>query len=351
VHARPLLMVPPCINKYYILDLSPANSFVRYAVENGHTVFITSWRNPTAELGRVTWDDYLRDGVIKAIESVRAVTGAEKLNVLGFCVGGTMLSSALAVLAAQGKQWAESLTLLTTLLDFEEAGEIGLLVDETGVAAREATIGAGGILPGSDLATVFSTMRANDLVWSYVVNNYLKGRQPDAFDILYWNADSTNLPGPMYVYYVRNMYLENRLRLPNALTMLGEKVDLGAIGVPTYIYASREDHIVPWKGAYRSTRVVRGDIRFVLGASGHIAGVINPPAAGKRSHWINPVLQPDADAWLELATEHRGSWWPDWKEWIGRFGGGETKAPKRPGGAKFKPLGPAPGEYVKFRIT
>jgi polyhydroxyalkanoate synthase len=351
VHARPLLMVPPCINKYYILDLSPANSFVRYAVENGHTVFITSWRNPTAELGHVTWDDYLRDGVIKAIESVRAVTGAEKLNVLGFCVGGTMLSSALAVLAAQGKQWAESLTLLTTLLDFEEAGEIGLLVDETGVAAREATIGAGGILPGSDLATVFSTMRANDLVWSYVVNNYLKGRQPDAFDILYWNADSTNLPGPMYVYYVRNMYLENRLRLPNALTMLGEKIDLGAIGVPTYIYASREDHIVPWKGAYRSTRLMKGDTRFVLGASGHIAGVINPPAAGKRSHWINPVLQPDADAWLALATEHRGSWWPDWKEWIGRFGGGQTKAPKRPGGAKFKPLGPAPGEYVKFRIT
>ncbi len=351
VHARPLVMVPPCINKYYILDLSPANSFVRYAVENGHTVFILSWRNPTAALGHLSWDDYLADGVIKAIAIARAVTKAEKVNALGFCVGGTLLAAALAVLAARGEQPAESLTLLTTLLDFEEAGDIGLLVDEAGVAAREASIGKGGILPGADLATVFSTLRANDLVWSYVVNNYLKGQQPEAFDILYWNADSTNLPGPMYVYYVRNMYLENRLARANALTMLGEKVDLGAIRIPTYVYASREDHIVPWKGAYRSTGLVKGDVRFVLGASGHIAGVINPPSAGKRSHWTNPILQSGPDAWFELATEHRGSWWPDWRDWVGRFGGGQVSAPKRAGGAGYKALAPAPGEYVRFRIT
>ena len=351
VHARPLVIVPPCINKYYILDLSPENSFVRYAVENGHTVFMIAWRNPTAELGHLGWDDYLRDGVLQGLAVAREVAAIDRVNALGFCVGGSLLSAALAVLAARGEDWVESLTLLTALLDYEDAGEIGLLVDEAGVRTREAAIGGGGILEGRELATVFSTLRANDLVWNYVVNNYLKGRPPDAFDILYWNADSTNLPGPMYCYYVRNMYLENKLRIPGALRMLGEKIDLGSLRMPTYFYASREDHIVPWKSAYRATRLLKGDMRFVLGASGHIAGVINPAVRNRRSFWVNPLLGSEADHWLAQATESAGSWWPDYARWLARFGGGQVAARSQAGNATYKPLGPAPGEYVKFRIT
>jgi polyhydroxyalkanoate synthase len=279
VRKLPLLIVPPCINKFYILDLQPENSFVRYAVEQGNTVFMVSWRNITEErLGGLTWDDYIADGVLKSIEVVRAICKSDKINALGFCVGGTLLAGALAVLRARGEARVASVTLLATMLDFTDTGDIGVFVDEASMAAREAAIGKGGILPGKDLAFVFSALRANDLVWSYVVNNYLKGKTPDAFDILYWNADSTNLPGPMYCWYVRNMYLENKLRQPGKLSMCGVPVDLGSIRLPTYILATREDHIVPWKTAYLSTRHLKGDTRFVLGASGHVAGVINPPS-------------------------------------------------------------------------
>lgn len=350
VYARPLLMVPPCINKYYVLDLSPANSFVRHAVAAGHTVLMISWRNPGPELGHLGWADYLHDGVLRAVAVARELTGAERVNMLGFCVGGTLAASALAVLAARGVQAVASLTLLTTLLDFSAAGEIGLMVDEAGVAAREATIGRGGLLDGRDLAAVFSTLRANDLVWPYVVNSYLKGRAPAAFDILYWNADSTHLPGPMYCQYLRNTYLENRLREPGALTMLGEKIDLGKVRLPAYVYASREDHIVPWESAYCSARLLAGDVRFVLGASGHIAGVINPPAGRKRSYWTNSRVDGAASAWLAGAAEHRGSWWPDWTTWIGRFGGEQIAPPVR-GRSGFATLGPAPGQYVHQRIA
>ena len=351
VRKRPLLMVPPCINKFYILDLQPENSFVRYAVAQGNTVFMLSWRNIDEDrLGGLTWDDYIADGVLKSIEVVRAISRAEQINALGFCVGGTLLAAALAVLRARGEDRVASVTLLATMLDFADPGDISVFVDEASLAAREAAIGSGGILSGKELAFVFSALRANDLVWSYVVNNYLKGKSPDAFDILYWNADSTNLPGPMYCWYVRKMYLENRLRKPGELTMCGAAVDLGAIGLPTYILATREDHIVPWKTAYLSTRHLKGDTRFVLGASGHVAGVINPPAKNRRSYWSSDRLSGGADEWLAGADEVRGSWWPNWDAWLQGFSGGERAAPKKLGNAKFKPVEPAPGRYVKVRV-
>jgi poly[(R)-3-hydroxyalkanoate] polymerase subunit PhaC len=351
VRARPLVIVPPCINKFYVLDLTPENSFVRYAVEQGNTVFLVSWRNVTAAQGQLTWDDYIADGVIRALEVSREIAKSAKVNALGFCVGGTLLATALAVLTARGEEWAESLTLLTTLLDYTESGEIGLFVDEPSVAAKEAEIGAGGVMEGRNLAFVFSMLRANDLVWSYVVNNYLKGRTPDAFDILYWNADSTNLPGPMYCGYVRNLYLENRLREPGALSTCGERVDLGRLRMPVYILATREDHIVPWKAAYASTRLLKGRARFVLGASGHIAGVVNPASKNRRSYWTSELLTESPEPWLAGAREVKGSWWSDWNAWLAQYAGGEKPAPKRLGGGKYKRIEKAPGRYVQFRVV
>jgi poly[(R)-3-hydroxyalkanoate] polymerase subunit PhaC len=351
VFSRPLVMVPPCINKYYVLDLQPENSFVRYAVEQGHTVFMVSWRNITEELGHLTWDDYLSQGVLKAFEVARAVSAAERINALGFCVGGTMLGVALALLAARGDETVESATFLASMLDFSDTGEIGLFVDEASVTLREATIGKGGVMPGRELAAVFSALRANDLVWSYVVNNYLKGRSPEAFDLLHWNADSTNLPGPMYCWYVRHTYLENALSEPGGAPVLGVPLDLEKVAVPSYVLATREDHIVPWRTAYRTTQLLDGEMRFVLGASGHIAGVINPAAKGKRSFWTGEELVPNADAWLATAREKPGSWWSDWSGWLARFGGERVRARTRLGSDKFKPIEPAPGRYVKFRVV
>ncbi len=351
VRALPLLMVPPCINKFYILDLQPENSFVRYAVEQGSTVFMLSWRNIAEEdLSALTWDDYIADGVLKAVEVVRAIAKADKINALGFCVGGTLLGAALAVLRARGEDRVASVTLLATMLDFTYPGDIGVFIDEESIAAREKAIGKGGIFSGKDLAFVFSALRANDLVWAYVVNNYLKGKTPAAFDILYWNADSTNLPGPMYCWYVRNMYLENKLREPGKLTICGVPVNLGSFRLPTYILATREDHIVPWKGAYLSTRHLKGDTRFVLGASGHVAGVINPASKNRRSYWTGENLSAGAEEWLAGAQETRGSWWSNWNAWLEGFAGGERAAPKKLGNAKFRPIESAPGRYVKVRV-
>ncbi len=347
VGSRPLLMVPPCINKFYILDLQPENSLVAYAVAQGHTVFVVSWRNVKADLGHLGWDDYIESGVIEAMRVVREISGQPRINVLGFCVGGTLLGTAAAVLAARGEQWIESMTLLTTFLDFSEPGVLGVFIDENFVAYRESTIGGGGLVHGRELAVTFNFLRPNDLVWNYVVSNYLKGEAPPAFDLLYWNADSTNLPGPMYCWYLRHTYLQNELREPGRLICCGVPVDLGEIDVPTYIYGSREDHIVPWHGAYESTQLLSGPLRFVLGASGHIAGVINPASKGKRSHWIGETLPDVADDWLAAATEHPGSWWPDWAKWLAGFAGEHEPAPKQPGNAHHRPIEPAPGSYVK----
>jgi polyhydroxyalkanoate synthase subunit PhaC len=354
VYQRPLLFVPPCINKFYIMDLQPENSLIRFAVEQGHRLFVISWRNPDNSMAQFTWDQYIEGAAIRAIELVQEITGAEKINTLGFCVGGTILSTALAVLAARGERPAASMTLLTTLLDFSNTGVLDLFIDEPMVQMREMTLGpdspgGGNLLKGQELATTFSFLRPNDLVWNYVVGNYLKGETPPPFDLLYWNSDSTNLPGPMYCWYLRNMYLENNLMKPGRLEVCGASVDLRSIKLPTYVYASREDHIVPWEAAYRNAHVLKGKIRFVLGASGHIAGVINPPAKGKRSHWIGSSASAPADSkrWFDSAKEVPGSWWPDWAAWLHSHAGKQIPAPRAQGNRKYKPIEPAPGRYVK----
>jgi polyhydroxyalkanoate synthase len=351
VGSRPLLLVPPFINKFYILDLQPDNSFVAHAVSRGHTVFLVSWINAQQQHDRMTWDDYIEQGVIAPIHEVQAISGSDTLNVLGFCVGGTIVATALAALAARGERPVASLTLMTTLLDFEEPGALGVFIDPVQVAWRDQTIGEGGLMTAQDLGTTFSFLRPNDLVWNYVVSNYLKGQAPPAFDLLFWNADGTNLPGPLYCWYLRHMYLNNELKIPDALTCVGESIDLGAIDVPTYIFAAREDHIVPWKASYGSTQVLSNEVRFVLGASGHIAGAINPVSRNKRSFWRNDRLELEADDWLAGAEERPGSWWADWADWLEGFKGRSRKAPVRLGDAEHPPIEPAPGSYVKVRAA
>ncbi|MCB1978269.1 MAG: class I poly(R)-hydroxyalkanoic acid synthase [Burkholderiaceae bacterium] len=350
VFERPFLLVPPCINKFYILDLQPENSLIRYSVAQGHHTFVVSWRNPDQSLADKTWDDYVEHGAMQAIAVVREITGASQINALGFCVGGTILSNALAVYAARGEEPVTSATFLTTLIDFTDTGILDVFISEASVRMRELQMGQGGLMKGKDLACTFSFLRPNDLVWNYVVGNYLKGETPPPFDLLYWNSDSTNLPGPFYAWYLRNTYLENNMVQPGKLTVCGEKLDLRKVKLPVYIYGSREDHIVPITAAYASTQVLPGKKRFVMGASGHIAGVINPPSANKRMHWVREdgKFPASLDAWLEGATEHKGSWWPDWSDWLAGHAGRQVAAPKRYGkGAKFKVIEPAPGRYVK----
>ncbi|GAC1604444.1 MAG: class I poly(R)-hydroxyalkanoic acid synthase [Ramlibacter sp.] len=360
VYERPFLFVPPCINKFYILDLQPENSLIKYVVDQGHRTFVLSWRNADESIQDKTWDDYIEDAAIKAIEVVQEITGAKKINALGFCVGGTILSTALAVLAARGDKPVASTTLLTTLLDFSDTGILDLFIDEPMVKYREMQMGQGGLLKGQELATTFSFLRPNDLVWNYVVGNYLKGETPPPFDLLYWNSDSTNLPGPMYTWYLRNTYFENNLVKPGKCTVAGQKVDLSTLDMPVYVYGSREDHIVPIGGAYASTRHLPGKKRFVIGASGHIAGVINPPAKNKRSYWTRDArsgrasesgkLPLKVDDWIAGAREHPGSWWTDWAGWLQSHAGKQIAAPRGYGkGAKYKAIEPAPGRYVKAK--
>ena len=354
VYEKPFLLVPPCINKFYILDLQPENSLIRYAVAQGHRTFVVSWRNPDASMAQKTWDDYIEHAAIQAIQVVQDITGAETINTLGFCVGGTILATALSVLAARGDKPAASVTLLTSLLDFTDTGILDIFIDEETVKYREEEMGKGGLLKGKDLASTFSALRPNDLVWNYVVGNYLKGETPPPFDLLYWNSDATNLPGPFYAWYLRNTYWENKLVQPGAATVCGEAIDLSLLDMPAYLYGSREDHIVPIAGAYASTQVLSGKKRFVMGASGHIAGVINPPSKNKRSYWTYdklprgqfPVAQGD---WLAGATEHPGSWWTDWSAWLAGHAGKQVLAPKAYGNRQHKAIEPAPGRYVKAR--
>ena len=347
VGKRPLVIIPPCINKFYILDLQARNSFVRHAVGQGHTTFMVSWRNIPSQLGTLSWDDYLQSGVLQAIDVAKRASGSSTVNALGFCVGGTLLASALAVLAARGDRSVASVTLLATMLDFADPGEIGVYVTPEFLAMNELAFMCGQRMQGDKLAAAFASLRANDLVWNYVVSNYLLGRTPPAFDLLHWNGDSANLAGPMYAYYLREMYLRNRLRERGALTMLGEPVDLSRIRCPAYVFATRDDHIVPWKSAWRSTALLGGDMTFVLGASGHIAGVVNPPDPPRRNYWTHELPAGDADAWLARAQRIDGSWWPHWSAWLAHHAGGTRKAPPHAGNAALPALGPAPGGYVR----
>jgi polyhydroxyalkanoate synthase len=349
VHERPFLMVPPFINKYYLLDMQPENSFVRYLLEQGQQVFLISWRNITPALGAKTWDDYVEDAVFRAMEVTLELTGQQRLNILGFCVGGTLLASTLAVLRARGDERVASLTLLTTMLDFSEVGEISVFVDPAYVEKREADFRDGGIMRGRELAATFASLRANELIWFFVVNNYLKGRTPEAFDLLYWNSDSANLPGKLYAWYVRNMYLENNLRVPGKTVVLGTPVDLGKVDMPAFVLATREDHIVPWRSAYSSARLLGGETEFVLAASGHIAGVINPATRNRRNYWTGQGLPGDPQQWLESAQPVQGSWWPHFAAWLERRAGERIPAPERLGSEKYPEIEPAPGRYVKVR--
>ena len=350
VWERPLLIIPPFINKFYILDLQPENSLVKYALDQGHAVFLISWINPGPEQRDTTWGDYIESGVFNAIKVVEKITGASKVNTVAWCVGGTLLASALAVMHAGKTRPIASATFLTTLLDFSEPGELGVFIDDTVVKQRERKLQQTGIFSGKDLALVFSLLRANDLIWSYVVNNYLKGKNPPPFDILYWNSDPTNLPANLYTSYVRNMYLENRLVKPNALTMCGAAIDLRKIKTPSYFLSTIDDHIAPWRATAKTIDLFSGPVEFVLGASGHIAGVINPPAKNKRSYWIDGQWGEGPEHWLNTAVSRPGSWWPHWSNWLDHFTGERKEAPKELGSAKYSIIEPAPGRYVIERL-
>lgn len=348
VHRRPLLIVPPFINKYYILDLQPQNSFVRHCVDRGFTVFVISWRNVDASMAHLRWDDYISDGIRAAMGAVRAIQPRRELNVLGFCVGGTLLATALAVMPPASRRQIASLTLLASMLDFSDTGDISAYVDEAYVQQCESRLGAGGIFPGRSLAQAFASLRSNDLVWRYVVGNYLKGETPPPFDLLYWNSDSANLPGPLYAYYLRNMYLDNALRQPGRLALCGQPVDLGRLDMPAYVLAAREDHIVPWRTAFASAQLLRGATTFVRAASGHIAGVISPPGQARRSYATGPIAA-SPEAWESASVEHPGSWWDHWHAWLADRSGPLVRAPRRAGSAKLPPLEAAPGRYVMQR--
>ncbi len=348
VAKRPLLIIPPWINKFYILDMREKNSFIRWAVSQGHTVFVVSWVNPDAELAEKSFEDYMRDGTLAALEAIERQTGEKDCNVIGYCLGGTLLACTLAHLQATGREGRiASATYLTTMIDFTDAGELGVFIDEEQLAALEERMNQKGYLEGADMATTFNMLRANDLIWSFVVNNYLLGKEPFPFDLLYWNSDSTRMPAAMHSFYLRAMYQENKLATGD-VTLLDTPIDLTRIKTPSFILSTREDHIAPWKSTYVATRLYRGPTRFVLAASGHIAGVVNPPAANKYGFWTNEKKAKTPEAWLEGATQHEGSWWPEWQRWIADFAGGQT-APRDPAAGPLKPIEDAPGSFVRMR--
>ncbi len=349
VAKRPLLIVPPWINKYYILDLREKNSFVHWAVGEGQTVFVISWVNPDEKLARKTFEDYMVEGPLAALDAIEQATGESTVNAIGYCLGGTLLASTLAYMAARKMEHRiASATFLTSLVDFSEPGELGVFIDEEQLKSLEARMKQKGYLEGSAMATTFNMLRANDLIWSFVVNNYLLGKEPFPFDLLYWNADSTRMPAAMHSFYLRKMYQENLLAKPGGITLKKTPIDLGKVTTPSFVLSTKEDHIAPWKSTYALARLFKGPVTFVLAASGHVAGVVNPPAAGKYHHWVNAATPNDPDVWLGTATTRPGSWWPTWSRWVADFAGGKVPA-RRPGDGKLKPLEDAPGSYVKVR--
>ena len=350
VSKRPLLIMPPWINKYYILDLREKNSFIKWAVDQGQTVFVISWVNPDEALARKTFEDYLFEGPLAALEAMERATGEREVNVIGYCLGGTLLACALDYLAAKEDTRVKSATLLTTMIDFTEAGELGVFIDEEQLAALEARMSVRGYLAGSEMANTFNMLRANDLIWSLVVNNYLLGKDPFPFDLLYWNSDSTRMPADMHSFYLRAMYQENRLVEPGGIELGGVPIDLSRIKTPAFVLSTREDHIAPWESTYAATQIFAGPVRFVLAASGHIAGVVNPPASGKYSHWTNARNSKHPKTWLKGAEEHPGSWWPEWRKWLSKHTGPKVAA-RVPGDGGLEVIEPAPGSYVKLRVT
>ena len=347
VKRRPLLIIPPWINKFYILDLRPANSFIRWAVGEGHTVFVISWVNPDERLAAKTFADYMREGLLAALGAIEEATGEREANVIGYCLGGTLLASTLAYMAVKQDTRIKSATYFVAMVDFAEAGELSVFIDEEQLAALEERMNAKGYLEGRAMATTFNMLRANDLIWSFVVNNYLLGKSPFPFDLLYWNADSTRMPAAMHSFYLRNMYQENLLVKPGGISLDGVPIELRKIKTPSFLLSTREDHIAPWRSTYAATQLYRGPVKFVLSASGHIAGVVNPPGS-KYGHWENDNNPPTPEEWLATATAVPDSWWPVWEHWVSQYSGGEVPA-RHPGDGKLKPLEDAPGSYVKVR--
>ncbi len=345
VNKRPLLIVPPWINKYYILDLNNKKSFVKWAVAQGHTVFIISWVNPRAELADKNFEDYMIQGIFVALDSIATITGEKDVNAIGYCIGGTLLGCTLAYMAAKRDKRIKSATFFTTLLDFSDPGELGVFTDESQIEKLESRMEEAGYLEGQDMANVFNMLRANDLIWSFVVNNYLLGKDPFPFDLLYWNGDSTRMPKAMHSFYLRSCYLENKLVQPGGITLNDTPIDLKKVKTPCYFLSTHDDHIAPWKSTYAGMRKFSGPVRFVLAGSGHIAGVINPPEAGKYCFWNNDSKPQNPDSWFKTSSKTEGSWWPQWHEWVSEFSDGSV-APRPPGGKAVKPLEDAPGSYV-----
>jgi len=350
VYKRPLLIIPPWINKYYILDLRESNSFIKWAVDQGHTVFVVSWVNPGKEFAGKTFEDYLHQGPNEALDAIEKATGEKQVNVIGYCLGGTLLGAALGVMAAKKDKRAASATFFVSLLDFSIPGELGVFIDEKQVQNLEKRMNERGFLEGSEMAGTFNMLRSNDLIWSFVVNNYLMGRDPFPFDLLYWNSDSTRMPAKMHSFYLRNMYLGNKLKDPGGISLDGVAIDISKITIPAYFISTAEDHIAPWKSVYKGARVLAGKVRFVLGGAGHIAGIVNPPAAKKYCYWINPELAEKPEAWLEAAKRHEGSWWNDWQAWMDKNNAGVKVAARVPGDGGLEVIEDAPGAYVSLRL-
>ncbi len=349
VDRRPLLIVPPWINKYYILDLQPKNSFIKWCTDQGLTVFVISWVNPDKELAAKSFEDYMLEGPLDALDAIEKATGEKEINMIGYCLGGTLTASTLAYMAEKKDDRVKSVTFFTALVDFQEPGELGVFIDEEQLDSLEEKMEADGYLEGSSMATTFNMLRANDLIWSFVVNNYLLGKDPFPFDLLYWNSDSTRMPAEMHRFYLRNMYQDNKLIEPGGIELAGVPIDLTKVDLPVFMLSTKEDHIAPWKSTYAATHIYKGNVKFCLAGSGHIAGVVNPPSVEKYGYWTNTKNPATADEWFETAKEHPGSWWPEWRKWLKQNAGGQVEA-RTPGNGKLKVLESAPGSYASLRI-
>ncbi len=345
-YKTPLLIIPAWINKYYILDLSAENSFIKWVVDQGYTVFMISWVNPTKKLAHKKFEDYMLEGPIAAIDAIEKATGEKQVTAIGYCLGGTLLSCTLSYLKSKNKTPIKAATLLTTMIDFGDVGDMAVFIDDEQIDALEKQMNENGFLDGSEISAMFSSIRANDLIWSFVVNNYLLGRDPMPFDILYWNADSTRLPADTHSFYLRNMYLKNKLKEPNALKLDKTPIDITQIDIPTYLLAAQEDHIAPWKTCYESVNLLSGKTTFVLAGSGHVAGVVNHPDKNKYGYYVSDKKASNAEEWLKGAKQQSGSWWSNWNKWNSSFSSKKITAPK-PGSGKLKTIEDAPGSYIK----